>query len=178
MKRRFAPFSFIPLPNSFARFPLDETHIDLIESVQVGGGGELVQSLKSALRSTQNSGTTRRSAPTVLALMLALCGTASVPAQQSNGGASTQKPPETSTQAGGTATPSKLAPSSTMTPAEARQAQLVADTQKLYELTEQLKAEVAKSNKDTLSLSVIKKADEVEKLARSLKERMRATPQP
>jgi hypothetical protein len=58
-------------------------------------------------------------------------------------------------------------------PAEARQAQLQADTQRLYQLTQELKEEVAKSNKDTLSVTVIKKAEEVEKLARSLKERMR-----
>ena len=55
------------------------------------------------------------------------------------------------------------------------QAQLMADTQRLYQLTQELKEEVAKSNKDTLSVSVIKKADEVEKLAKSLKERMRAS---
>jgi hypothetical protein len=61
-----------------------------------------------------------------------------------------------------------------MTPAEARQAQLAADTRRLYQLTQQLKEEVAKSNKDTLSLPIVKKAEEVEKLARSLKERMRA----
>ena len=60
-----------------------------------------------------------------------------------------------------------------MSPEEERQAQLVADTNKLYELAQELKAEVAKSNKDTLSVSVIKKAAEVEKLAKSLKERMR-----
>ena len=64
-------------------------------------------------------------------------------------------------------------PAKPMTPEEARQAQLLADTQRLYQLTQELKAEVAKSNKDMLSVSVIKKADEVEKLARSLKERMR-----
>jgi hypothetical protein len=63
-----------------------------------------------------------------------------------------------------------------MTPAQARQAQLLADTERLYQLTQELKEEVAKSNKDTLSVPVIKKAEEVEKLARSLKERMR-TPQ-
>ena len=61
-----------------------------------------------------------------------------------------------------------------MTPADPGKAQLVADTQKLYQLTQELKAEVAKSNKDTLSIAVIKKAEEVEKLAKSLKERMRA----
>lgn len=65
-------------------------------------------------------------------------------------------------------------PTAPMTAAEARQAQLLADTQRLYQLTQELKEEVAKSNKDTLSVSVIKKADEVEKLAKSLKERMRA----
>jgi hypothetical protein len=61
-----------------------------------------------------------------------------------------------------------------MTPAEARQAQLVADTKKLYELAQELQAEVAKSSKNQLSLDVVKKAAEVEKLARSLKERMKS----
>ena len=60
-----------------------------------------------------------------------------------------------------------------MTPAEERQAQLVADTSKLYELAQELQAEVAKSNKNTLSLAVVKKVAEVEKLAKSLKERMK-----
>ena len=60
-----------------------------------------------------------------------------------------------------------------MTPAEARQAQIIADTNKLLQLSQELKAEVAKSTKDTLSLAVVKKADEVEKLAKSLKERMK-----
>jgi hypothetical protein len=60
-----------------------------------------------------------------------------------------------------------------MSPEEARQAQLVADTNKLFELAQELQAEVAKSSKDTLSLAVVKKAAEVEKLAKSLKERMK-----
>ncbi len=60
-----------------------------------------------------------------------------------------------------------------LTPEEARRAQLVADTNKLYQLAQELQAEVAKTNKDTLSLAVIKKAAEVEKLAKSLKERMK-----
>jgi hypothetical protein len=60
-----------------------------------------------------------------------------------------------------------------MTPAEERQAQLVADTSKLYELAQELQAEVAKSSKNTLSLAVVKKVAEVEKLAKSLKERMK-----
>jgi cytoskeletal protein RodZ len=56
---------------------------------------------------------------------------------------------------------------------EARQAQFVADSQKLYQLAQELKAEVAKSNKNMLSIAVTKKAEEIEKLAKSLKERMR-----
>jgi len=60
-----------------------------------------------------------------------------------------------------------------MTPAEERQAQLVADTNRLYQLAQELQAEVSKSSKDTLSLAVVKKAAEVEKLAKSLKERMK-----
>ncbi len=61
-----------------------------------------------------------------------------------------------------------------MPPKEARQAQLEADSAALLELAKQLKAEVDKSNKDTLSLSVIRKATEVEKMARNLKEQMRS----
>ena len=61
-----------------------------------------------------------------------------------------------------------------MSPQEARQAQIVADTDKLYQLAQELQAEVAKSGKNTLSLAVVKKAAEVEKLAKSLKERMKS----
>jgi hypothetical protein len=60
-----------------------------------------------------------------------------------------------------------------LTPAEQRRADLLADTEKLYQLTQELKAEVSKSNKDTLSVSVVKKAQEVERLAKSIKERSR-----
>ena len=60
-----------------------------------------------------------------------------------------------------------------LTPAEVRKAQILEDTNRLYRMAEELKAEVAKSNKDILSVAVVKKADEIEKLAKSLKERMR-----
>ena len=67
----------------------------------------------------------------------------------------------------------KPAPNQAMSPEEARQAQFVADSQKLYQLAQELKVEVAKSNKNTLSIAVTKKAEEIEKLAKSMKERMR-----
>ena len=54
-----------------------------------------------------------------------------------------------------------------------RQKQLVEDTQKLLALANELKADVDKSTKDTISLDVIKKADEIEKLAHSVKEKMK-----
>ncbi len=54
-----------------------------------------------------------------------------------------------------------------------RQKRLVADTNKLLVLATELKQDVDKTNKDVLSVDVIKKADEIEKLARSVKERMK-----
>lgn len=54
-----------------------------------------------------------------------------------------------------------------------RQKQLVADTDKLLALTTALKEQVNESNKNILSIDMIKKADEIEKLAHSVKERMK-----
>jgi coenzyme F420-reducing hydrogenase alpha subunit len=54
-----------------------------------------------------------------------------------------------------------------------RQEVLKRDTDKLLELANQLKEYVDKSNENTLSLDVIKKAGEIEKLAHDVKEKMR-----
>jgi hypothetical protein len=54
-----------------------------------------------------------------------------------------------------------------------RQKRLEADTQKLLVLTTALKQQVDESNKDVLSLDMVKKAEEIEKLARSVKERIK-----
>lgn len=56
---------------------------------------------------------------------------------------------------------------------EERQAQLKRDTDKLLKLATELKQYVDKSNENTLSVEVIKKADEIEKLARSVKDKMK-----
>ncbi len=95
-------------------------------------------------------------------------------AAPTSGAAATAQPTSVETQKSDEATKQGAAQPAAMSPEEVRQAQILADTNKLYELAQELKAEVAKSNKDTLSLAVIKKAAEVEKLAKSLKERMRA----
>jgi hypothetical protein len=54
-----------------------------------------------------------------------------------------------------------------------RQAALKADTDKLVKLAGELKEYVDKTNADILSLDVLRKADEIEKLARSVKDKMK-----
>jgi hypothetical protein len=54
-----------------------------------------------------------------------------------------------------------------------RQKRIVDDTAKLLTLANELKLDVDKTDKNTLSLDVIKKADEIEKLAHNVKERMK-----
>jgi nitric oxide reductase activation protein len=56
-----------------------------------------------------------------------------------------------------------------------RKKQISDDSTKLLTLAMALKAEVDKTNKDMLSLNVIRKADEIEKLARNVKEKMKLT---
>ena len=48
------------------------------------------------------------------------------------------------------------------------------DTEKLVQLSNELKDYVGKANEHTLSLDVIKKAEEIERLAKSVKDKMRA----
>ena len=54
-----------------------------------------------------------------------------------------------------------------------RQADLKRDTDKLLKLATELKQYVDKSNENVLSLDVLKKAEAIEKLARSVKEKMK-----
>jgi hypothetical protein len=54
-----------------------------------------------------------------------------------------------------------------------RQQDLKKDTDKLLELATQLKQYVDKTNENTLSVEVIKKAEQIEKLAHSVKEKMK-----
>ena len=56
-----------------------------------------------------------------------------------------------------------------------RQKKLAEDTTKLLTLATELKEQVDKTNKDILSVDVIKKADEIEKLAKSVKDRMKGS---
>jgi hypothetical protein len=56
-----------------------------------------------------------------------------------------------------------------------RQAQLKRDTERLFELSNELKRYVDKTNENILSIDVIKKADEIEKLAHSIREKMKGS---
>ena len=55
-----------------------------------------------------------------------------------------------------------------------RQAALKKDTDKLLELATQLKQQVDKSNENILSVDVLKKSEEIEKLAHNVHEKMKA----
>ena len=54
-----------------------------------------------------------------------------------------------------------------------RQKRLAADVDRLLELTNQLKTDLVKTNKDELSVTVIRKAAEIEKLAHDVQSRMK-----
>jgi hypothetical protein len=56
--------------------------------------------------------------------------------------------------------------------ADPQQARIEADTKKLYQLALELRTEVGKTYKQSLSLAVLKKAGELEKLAGKLKSEM------
>ena len=106
--------------------------------------------------------------------LLASVAAAPALAQQSSDG-QPAKPPAAvtpSAQTDAKRVPETVAPAEQPAVIDPHQAQIIADTQKLVKLSEELKAEVAKSNKDMLSLTVIKKAEEVEKLAKTLKDEL------
>lgn len=54
-----------------------------------------------------------------------------------------------------------------------RQEKIVADTARLLDLAKELNDAVSHSTKNTLSIAVVKKAEEIEKLAKTIKDKMR-----
>jgi len=58
---------------------------------------------------------------------------------------------------------------------QARQADLKRDTEKLFKLATELKEYVDKTNENMLSIDVVKKAEELEKLAHSVKDKMKGS---
>jgi hypothetical protein len=108
---------------------------------------------------------------TLLLVVLTMVFAAPVYSQSTPANPTTDEPKP---QAGQGAVPLSTDPPKTevsvpATPEEMRQAQIEADTKKLYQLSAELRAEVAKTYKESLSVTVLKKAQELEKLAKSLK---------
>jgi hypothetical protein len=58
--------------------------------------------------------------------------------------------------------------------ANERQKKIIDDTAKLLQLATELKTDVDKTTKNEMSLDVIRKADEIERLAHDVKQRMKA----
>jgi hypothetical protein len=97
------------------------------------------------------------------------------PAGQPQPAAGQQAPDPGPSRPGAGATPLAI-PAAARTPEAAnaeRRRQIAEDAARLLQLATGLKAEVDKTDKDTLSLTVIRKADEIEKLARAVKDKMK-----
>ena len=56
-----------------------------------------------------------------------------------------------------------------------RHKEMTSDTEKLLALANQLKAETDKAVKDTLSMNAVRQAEQIEKLAHSVRETMRSS---
>lgn len=97
-------------------------------------------------------------------------GSISLAAAQQPAQGSAAHPPAARVPATAKATANTPKPPTPQTP---QQKQLADDTAKLLTLANELKAELDKSNKDTLSLGVIKKAAQVEKLAHKIRDEMK-----
>ena len=64
-------------------------------------------------------------------------------------------------------------PAASAVPVSPRQAQALADADQLLALAQQLKVEVDKTNRYMLSLKAIRKAEDIEKLAKNLQQQIR-----
>ena len=67
----------------------------------------------------------------------------------------------------------KLNPPAPPPPGSPQEQQLQKDSAHLLQLVQELKVEVEKAGNNTLSLAALRKADEIQKLSKSLKERMK-----
>jgi hypothetical protein len=118
-----------------------------------------------------------RSVACVVAVLLFAMATAGLAQQPAQTAAAPQQPATAAPPI--TAAPENAASAadsqSLPAPQTEKQKQLADDTAKLLQLANELKAELDKSSKDTLSLSVMKKAEQVEKLAHKVRDEMKAS---
>jgi hypothetical protein len=110
-------------------------------------------------------------ASTFLLSLFLLAGTNAVFAQQSP--AHVQRVDSSAMLSGDSDTRERLERDMAKRANLARQAALKNDTEKLLKLAGELQEYVNKSNENILSLDVLKKAEEIEKLAHSVKDKMK-----
>jgi len=128
--------------------------------------------IRSRLRSLCRSEGRMRSVRNLACLAVFTVGSISLAAAQQSAQSSATQPPVPQAPATAESTADTSKPTTPQTP---QLKQLADDTAKLLTLANELKAELDKSSKDTLSLSVIKKAEQVEKLAHKVRDEMKAS---
>jgi hypothetical protein len=128
--------------------------------------------IPSKFRSLRRLEGRMRSVRNLACLAVFTFGSISLAAAQQPAPGSAAQPPVAQAPATAEATADTSKPTTPQTP---QQKQLADDTAKLLTLANELKAELDKSSKDTLSLSVIKKAEQVEKLAHKVRDEMKAS---
>ncbi len=106
----------------------------------------------------------------IIVLIVAFCGIA---VHSQSGLPQLGQPSPRTSQGNDNTIPPDLRKSMEKKANQQRQAELKRDTERLVKLSTELKQYVDKTNENILSLDVIKKADEIEKLARNVKTKMR-----
>jgi hypothetical protein len=104
--------------------------------------------------------------------MLAAAVSVACVAQDGRPAKSSSAAPAAPIQTGAKATNDGKAQSA-LSPEDLRKKEITEQSAELLNMAMALKAEVDKTTKDTLSLNVIRKADEIEKLAKVVKEKMK-----
>ena len=110
---------------------------------------------------------------TVSVLIFAIFALSGITVQSQSGLPQLGQPSPRASQGNDTSIPSDMRKSMEKKANQQRQAELKRDTEKLVKLSTELKQYVDKTNENILSLDVIKKADEIEKLAHNVKTKMR-----
>ena len=109
-----------------------------------------------------------------LCLLFAIPGNAQMPSPRQGGPPAPPGRGESSAATGdGDEVQERLARDMAKKANQSRQALLKSDTDKLLKLAVELKDSVDKSSENVLSLDVVKKAEEIEKLAHTVKDKMK-----
>lgn len=107
-------------------------------------------------------------------VLVALLSAGATPCGQSQQNASSNTAGAEATRESPAPAASEMQAGNKPSPNDAREKQIADESAQLLKLATELKAEVDKTSKDTLSLAVIRKADAVEHAAHGVKEKYRA----